>query len=35
MSDEELYKALEAAMTNESAFKKQTAGLREEYKKLE
>lgn len=35
MNEEELYNALEAAMANESSFKKQMAGLREEYKKLE
>ena len=35
MTDEELLNSLDAAKQNESAFKKQMAGLREEYKKLE
>lgn len=35
MTDEELLNSLESAKSNETAFKKQMAGLREEYKKLE
>lgn len=35
MTDEELLNSLDSAKQNESAFKKQMAGLREEYRKLE